>query len=107
MSEIEKALEEVRKLDLSQIGEFPLLTEPGEPPHYDIYQSKGKFPDDFCGGVGHNVAPVYNHKNLIISECPCADDVCKALNAVWHLQVALSKWHLKETASKGNQDDQG
>ena len=83
--------DEIARLDLSPIGKFPLLNEPCGKDKYDIYQSEGKFPDDFCGGVGHNVAPVYNHNNLVVSECKCAETIKDALNLLYRLQRSLKQ----------------
>lgn len=49
MENANKLLEELRGIDLSRIGTFPLLLEPRQ--KMDVYQSgSDNFPDDYCGG---------------------------------------------------------
>lgn len=95
MVAMSRAIEALMEIDLSKIGRFPLWLEPNG--KEDIYQScEGKFNyNDYCGGTGHNCAPVFNYKNLVVTDCPCAETVKDALNAIYDYQYAMGLCDVK------------
>ena len=84
MTEAEKSLERLRRIDLSKIGKFPLLLEPSQ--KMDVYQSgSDNFPYDYCGSTT-NPPPVFKWENIVIDDCPKAQPIKEALNALWMWQ---------------------